>query len=125
MNGSLAENIRRHLLPALKQSQGRQGSYMRDGNVYRLIAIPVATEWDSATDHGAAIEQETEMDFLIDTADFAALAIGTPQDGDRYTTILGDGVARTWMVAPRENERPWKFDATGTSYQIHTKWVKA
>ena len=29
MNGSLAQQIRRHLLPALLQSQGVEGSYAR------------------------------------------------------------------------------------------------
>ena len=106
MNGSLDANIRRHLLPALKASQGRQGSYMRGGTVYALIAVPVNMAWQSETDNGAAIEQETEMDFLIETADFAALCIGTPQDGDRYTTILGDNVAQDLDGCPPRKRTP-------------------
>ncbi len=58
LNGTLAENIRRKLMPALEQSQGFRGTYSRAGSNRPLTAIPTAPDWVSEDDHTVIEEME-------------------------------------------------------------------
>ena len=130
MNRCLAENIAAKLLPALERSQGVKGSYARSGQVIPLTAIPTSPDWESEDDRGTVIEQYTEIIFLVSVRAWQATGLGQPQDGDRFTCTLADGVARTYMLAAKKSRRPygsrpWELDATASHYSLHMKWVQA
>ena len=71
------------------------------------------------------IEEFTELVFIVAASDFGFLGLGTPQQSDRFTVILGDGVARTYALLAKKGLRPGSLDPTGTNYFLRTKWVKA
>ena len=125
MNGSLAHNITKMLMPALTKYQGREGSYVRGGVVKRLAAVPTSPDWESAPDKGSVIEEYTNLLFLVAVADWARTGLGAPQQSDRFTVILADGVARTFALLPTKDKRAWELDATATNYLFRMKWVKA
>lgn len=125
MNRSLAENIRRKLMPALESSQGVQGSYCRGQTVVPLIAIPTNPDWESEEDHGTAIEEDVELIFLVSIRQWNQTGLGQPQQSDRFTVVLADGLPRTYALLPREGTQMMSLDATGNNYSLRMKWVKA
>jgi hypothetical protein len=125
MNGSLSRNIAQKLMPALERSQGVEGSYVRAGQVQRLRVIPTSPDWEAEDDRGTVIEEFTELVFIAGASDFGFLGLGTPQQSDRLTVILADGVARTYALLAKKGVRPWSLDATGSNYFLRMKWVKA
>jgi hypothetical protein len=125
MNRSLAENIRRKLMPALESSQGVQGSYCRGQTVVPLTAIPTNPDWESETDRGTVIEEYTELLFVVSIDQWDATGFNLPEQSDRFTCILPDGRARTYALLAKKGARPYSLDATGTNYALRMKWVKA
>jgi len=121
---NLANAIVRQLLPALKRSQGVKGSYARGASVQPLTVIPTTPDWETEEDRGTVIEEFTELLFICAAKDFGFLGLGTPQQSDRLTVILADGVARTYALLAKKGVRPWSLDATGTNYFLRMKWVK-
>ena len=122
---TLNQAIRRMLLPHLLKSQGREGSYARGGEVYPLKAVPTSPDWESEDDRNTVIEEFTELLFIVAASDFGFFGLGTPQQSDRFTVILADGVARTYALLAKKGLRPWSLDATGSNYFLRMKWVKA
>jgi hypothetical protein len=125
MNRSLPENIRRKLMPDLEASQGFEGQYTRGDVTRPMTAIPTIPEWTSEDDSKAAIEQWTEIAFVVFVSTWAATGLGLPQQGDRFTVTLADGVSRTYALLPPKGRRPYDLAADGAHYTLRMKWVKA
>jgi len=53
------------------------------------------------------------------------LGLGMPQQSDRFTVILADGIARTYALLPPKGKRPYEVSADGSTYFLRMKWVKA
>ena len=125
MNGTLAKNIRRQLLPALERSQGFAGVYTRGTSSVgkSLVVIPQPPDWLSEEEKAASIEQYAAIAFTVSLAQWTATGYSQPQQNDRLTVTLADGVSRTYALLPAKGMRPWSIDATGSHYILRMKWV--
>lgn len=124
MNGRLDQNIAKKLLPALEDSQGFDGIYTRDGRAWPLRAIPTEPDWDRDDDRSATTEEWVEIKFLVSPLAWTRAGFGLPEQGDRYTVTLADGVQRTYALLGRKGTRPYEMAANGTHYGLRMKWVK-
>lgn len=124
MNVSLSHAIARQLMPALERSQGFAGTYARGANTYPLVAIPTEPDWAQEDDH-AVVEEWAEVKFMVAAATWGFLGIGMPQQSDRLTVILADGISRTYALLPPKGKRPYELSADGSTYFLRMKWVKA
>lgn len=123
MNGTLASNIRRQLMPALEQSQGYEGTYSRAGNSRALVVVPVKPEWMSQENQGAVIEMWKGLEFIVSNAQWSMTGFGVPEHNDRLTVTLDDGVQQVYACLPPKNMRPYEQDAISGSYFIRMKLV--
>lgn len=123
MNGSLTQNIRRLLKPALERSQGFTGSYVRGNKVCPLTMIPQTPDWETEDDHGV-IEQYAAVLFLVFADPWAETELGLPQQSDRYTVVLADRIPRTYALLGDRRFRPYDMPAGADHYNLRMKWVK-
>lgn len=123
LNGTLAQNIRRKLMPALEQSQGFRGTYSRAGSNRPLTAIPTAPDWVSEDDH-TVIEEWAGVVFIVSAAEWATTGFGLPQQADRFTVTMADGVQRVYALLPSKGMRPYDMPAGANHYSLRMKWVK-
>jgi hypothetical protein len=123
VNGTLAENIRRQLMPALEQSQGFQGTYSRAGSNRSLIVVPVKPEWMTQENQGVGIEMWKGLEFVVSGEQWAATGFGVPALNDRLTVTLADGVQQVYALLPPKNMRPYEQDATSGTYFLRMKLV--
>jgi len=124
MNGTLARAIRRQLLPALEDSQGSQGTYTRAGSNRPLTVIPAQPDWQREDEGKSVIEEWVELLFIVSAEAWAQTGFGLPQQGDRLTVTLADGVQRTYALLAPKGRRPYDMDATASHYGLRMKWVK-
>lgn len=124
MNGSLAQNIRRKLMPALEQGQGFQGTYSRAGSNRPLVVIPTNPDWVSTDDNGTVIEEWIGLVFLVSLDQWATTGFGAPQLSDRLMVALADGVQKTYALLPPKGLRPYKLTDDHSSYSLKMKEVK-
>ena len=124
MNRSLSEAIRRQLMPALERSQGFAGTYVRGAVALPLVAIPTEPDWEKEDD-SSIIEEWVEVKFMVAASTWCFLGLGAPQQADRYTVILADGISRTYALLPPKGRRPYELSADGSTYFLRMKWVKA
>ena len=78
MNGTLGEQIRRRLMPALEKYQGFTGTYARGQTLCELTAIPSKPEWLSDSEQGEALLQWKGLVFAVSTEPGSAPAWGSP-----------------------------------------------
>ena len=123
MNRTLAENLRRTLMPALEASHGFQATYTRAGGNRALTVIPAAPDWAREDEGKTVIEEWVEMLFLVAAETWARTGFGTPQQGDKLTVTLADGVQRTYGLLARKGTRPYDMDATASHYALRMKWI--
>ena len=126
MNGSLAQNITEDADAGPDQVPGPPKEATCAGESSSgMTAIPTNPDWESEADRGTVIEEFTELLFLVSVQEWEATGFGLPQDGDRFTVILGDGIARTYALSAKRGQRPYNLDATATNYALRMKWMKA
>jgi len=131
MNGTLGEQIRRRLMPALEKYQGFTGTYARGGapgapgRLCELTAIPSRPEWLSDSEQGAALLQWKGLVFAVSTEAWARTGLGEPELGDRFTVVLGDGLPQTYALLPPKGMRPYSMSAESGSYFLNMKLVSA
>ena len=124
MNGTFASNVKHKLYPALNRSQGFTGTYSRGGTFKRLTAIPTNPDWVSTDDSGAIIEEWVGLVWLVSAEEWAATGLGVPQQNDRFTVTLADGVQMIYALLAPKGLRPYEMTANGSGYALKMKWVK-
>ncbi len=123
LNGTLSANIRKKLMPALEQSQGFRGVYSRAGSNRPLIVIPTKADWASEDDHGAVIEEWIGLVFEVSADAWAATGFGLPQQNDRLTVALADGVQHVYALLAPNGMRPYDLSAESGTYNLRMKEV--
>jgi hypothetical protein len=122
MNGTLAQQIREKLMPALNRFQGVTGAYTRAGSNRSLTMIPALPDWVTEDDH-AIIEEYALVVWTVSAEEWALTGFGAPEQSDRFIVTLADGVQRTYALAAVPGKRPYEVSATGNSYVLRMKWV--
>lgn len=125
MNKTLSQNIRRKLLPALEHNQGFAGTYTRAGSNRAVTVIPTEPDWAREDEAKSVIEQWTELVFLMSAKCWATTNFGLPQQGDRLTVTLADGVQRHYALLAKRKTQPFDMDATGSHYRLRMKWIRS
>ncbi len=120
---SLANAIRRQLLPALERSQGVEGSYTRGSQICRLIAVPTKPDWVSEAEQGAGLLLWRGLVLEVSVEAWQRTGLGTPAQGDTFTVFLADGSAQSYSLLPPKGKRPYEMDAEGTTYFLNAKLV--
>lgn len=120
---NLAQAIRRQLAPALKRSQGFWGTYTRGTQTASLVAIPTLPDWISEDDR-AVIEEYAALTFIVFCDDWAATGLGLPQQSDRLSITLADGVPRIYALLGEKGKRPYAMAENSAHYLLRMKWVK-
>jgi hypothetical protein len=123
MNRTLAENIRRKLMPALEQSQGFAGTYNRGNSFRPIVVIPTKPEWLSSAEEGSVITQWKGLEFSVSSAAWAATGFDVPELDDRLTVTLADGKQQTYALLPPKGMRPYEQSAESGSYFLRMKLV--
>lgn len=123
MNGTLAQNIRRRLMPSLEHSQGFAGTYSRAGSNRTLTVIPTKPDWMAQGSQGAVIEQWKGLVFEVSNAAWSVTGFGVPQLGDRLNVTLGDGVPQNYALLPPKGMQPYEQSAESGSYFLKMKRV--
>ena len=124
MNGTLAHNIRRKLYPALNQNQGFTGTYSRSGTYKRLTAVPTHPDWVSTDDSGAIIEEWVGLVWVVSAEEWASTGFGVPQQNDRFTVVLADGIQRIYALLAPKGLRPYEMTSNGSGYALKMKQVR-
>ena len=120
---SLANVIRRQLMPALERSQGFAGTYVR-GDIQRpLTMIPTKPEWVAEAEKAAGVLMWKGLVFEVSVATWSATGLGVPEQGDTYTVVLGNGMPQTYSLLPPKGKRPYEMDDTGETYFLNMKAV--
>ena len=125
MNGSLAENIRRKLAPALEQSQGFEAVYSSGAISKGLKVIPTAPDWVSEDDHGTVIEEWEALVFEVFSDTWHRTGFAVPKQNDRIRVTLADGVPRVFAVLAPKGMQVYSLSADSGNLFIRTKRVKA
>ena len=121
---SLTDRGAAALVRRMKLSAGRPVTYTRGPAAATLTAWVGNTLFARRLDESGAAAAWGERDYLIAVADLQAANLFPPQRGDRLAEAVNGEPVIFELVAPFNDEPPWRYsDQTRQVVRLHTKRV--